>query len=101
MIRITFTNRAIADLDAINEYRSTYSPLYADHLIDALISKVERLRSFPEMGRTVPEFGLHYLRELIHEDYRIVYKIVRDDQIDIITIQHSTRNLSERLFDAE
>ena len=50
MIRITFTNRAVNDLDAINEYRSTYSPTYADHLIDALISKVEKPKSFPEWG---------------------------------------------------
>ncbi|MCY7359343.1 MAG: type II toxin-antitoxin system RelE/ParE family toxin [Rudanella sp.] len=92
-------NRAVNDLDAINEYRSTYSPTYADHLIDALISKVEKLKSFPESGRIVPEFGLSHLRELIHSDYRIVYKIVRDDQIDIITIQHSSRDMSERFFD--
>lgn len=101
MIRITFTNRAVADLDAINEYRSTYSPIYADHLLDALISKVERLKSLPKMGRIVPEFGLPYLRELIHDEYRIVYKIVNDDRIDIITIQHSSRNMTERFFDVE
>ena len=101
MIRITFTNRAIDDLDAINSYRSTYSPAYADHLIDTIITKVERLKTFLEMGRVVPEFGISYLRELIHDDYRIVYKIVNDAQIDIITIQHSSRNMSERLFDAE
>lgn len=101
MIRITFTNRAVADLDAINEYRSTYSPAYADHLIDALIAKVERLKTFPEMGRKVPEFDLPYLRELLHDDYRIVYKLVSPEQIDVITIQHSSRNMGQRFFDAE
>lgn len=100
MIRITFTNRAVDDLDAINEYRSNYSPAYADHLIDSIIAKVERLKTFPEMGRRLPEFDLPYLRELIHDDYRIVYKIVSDEQIDVITIQHSSRNMSDRFFDA-
>ncbi|SOD92435.1 type II toxin-antitoxin system RelE/ParE family toxin [Spirosoma fluviale] len=100
MIRINFTNRAIEDLDAINEYRSTYSPAYADHLIDTLIAKVEQLKTFPEMGRKVPEFDLSYLRELIHSEYRIVCKIVNDGQIDVITIQHSSRNMSERFFDS-
>lgn len=99
MIRITFTNRAVDDLDAINEYRSNYSPAYADHLIDTIIAKVERLKVFPEMGRKVPEFDLSYLRELIYDEYRIVYKIVSDDQIDIITIQHSSRDMSQRFFD--
>ena len=101
MTRITFTNRAVDDLDAINEYRSTYSPAYANHLIDAIIARVERLMVFPEMGRIVPEFNLAYLRELIHSEYRIVYKVVNDEQIDIITTQHSSRNLTERFFDAE
>ncbi len=100
MIRITFTNRAVDDLDAINEYRSNYSPAYADHLIDSIIAKVERLKTLPEMGRRLPEFDLPYLRELIHDDYRIVYKIVSDEQIDVITIQHSSRNMSDRFFDA-
>ena len=101
MIRITFTNRAVDDLDAINDYRSTYSPAYAEHLIDTIIAKVERLKSFPEMGRKVPEFELSYLRELIHDEYRIVYKIVNETQLDVITIQHSSRNIAERFFDNE
>ncbi len=49
----------------------------------------------------MPEFGISYLRELIYDDYRIVYKIVDGAQIDIITIQHSSRNMPERFFDAE
>lgn len=101
MIRITFTNRAVDDLDAINDYRSNYSPAYADHLIDTIIAKVERLKIFPEMGRKLPDFDLPYLRELIYDDYRIVYKIVSSEQIDVITIQHSSRNMSERFFDTE
>ena len=100
-MRVTFTNRAIDDLDTVNDYRSAYSPAYASHLIDSLIARIEQLRTFPEMGRTVPEFGLLHLRELIHSDYRIVYKIVSDEQIDIISIQHASRNLTERFFDAE
>ncbi len=100
MVSITFTNRAVEDLDAIGEYHATYSPSYASHLQDALIDKADLLRQQPEMGRKVPEFDLPYLRELIHKPYRIVYKIVSPDQIDIITIQHSSRNMAERFFDA-
>ncbi|WP_138498855.1 type II toxin-antitoxin system RelE/ParE family toxin [Spirosoma lacussanchae] len=95
-----FHEPAIDDLDAINEYRSAYSPAYADHLIDTIIAKIDRLRTFPQLGRKVPEFDLPTLRELIHNDYRIVYKLVDDEKIDIITIQHSSRNLQERFFDA-
>ncbi|MVM39225.1 type II toxin-antitoxin system RelE/ParE family toxin [Spirosoma sp. HMF3257] len=53
------------------------------------------------MGRKVPEFDLSYLRKLIPKSYRIVYKIVSPIQIDIITIQPSSQNMSERFFDTE
>ena len=101
MVSITFTNRAVEDLDAVGEYHAHYSPGYASHLQDAIIAKVDLLRQQPEMGRKVPEFDLPYLRELIHKSYRIVYKIVSPTQIDVITVQHSSRNMSERFFDAE
>ena len=99
MVSITFTNRAVDDLNAIGEYHAHYSPVYADHLQEAIIAKADLLRQFPEVGRKVPEFDLPHLRELIHKTYRIVYRIVSPAQIDIITIQHSSRNLSERFFD--
>ncbi|OJW71055.1 MAG: hypothetical protein BGO59_32710 [Spirosoma sp. 48-14] len=101
MVSITFTNRAIEDLDAIGEYHAHYSPSYANHLQDSIIAKADLLRHQPEMGRKVPEFDLPHLRELIHQSYRIVYKIVSSTQIDIITIQHSSRNMAERFFDSE
>jgi toxin ParE1/3/4 len=98
---INFTNRAVADLDAIGEYHAHYSRSYASHLQDSIIAKAYLLQNQPEMGRKVPEFNIAYLRELIHQSYRIVYKVVSPTQIDIITIQHSSRNMAERFFDPE
>ena len=69
MVSITFTNRAVNDLDAIGEYHANYSPVYASYIQDALIAKADLLRLQPEMGRKVPEFNLPYLRELIHDSY--------------------------------
>ncbi|GAB3945345.1 type II toxin-antitoxin system RelE/ParE family toxin [Spirosoma harenae] len=101
MVSITFTNRAVGDLDAIGEYHAHYSPTYANYLQDSIIAKVDLLRYQPEMGRKVPEFDLPNLRELIHQSYRIVYKLVGPTQIDVITIQHSSRNMADRFFDPE
>ena len=101
MVSITFTNRAVADLDAIGEYHANYSRSYASHLQDSIIAKAYMLEQHPEMGRKVPEFNISYLRELIHQSYRIVYKVVSSTQIDIITVQHSSRNMTERFFDPE
>jgi hypothetical protein len=44
------------------------------------------------MGRVVPEFGLEYLRELIHPPFRIVYR--RDiKRVRIVRIWRSERLL--------
>ena len=51
------------------------------------------------MGRIVPEFNRTYLRELIYKSYRIVYRIVDASRVDVITIQHGSRDMGERLFE--
>jgi toxin ParE1/3/4 len=45
-------------------------------------------------GKMVPEFLLPELRELIEGNYRIIYRIVSEERIDILTIHHSSRLLS-------
>ena len=99
MVSITFTNRAIDDLDTIGEYHAHYSPVFASQLQDSIIERINTLKQFPEMGRIVPEFNRTYLRELIYKSYRIVYRIVDESRVDVITIQHSLRDMGERYFD--
>jgi plasmid stabilization system protein ParE len=41
----------------------------------------------------VPEYGLSHLREIITGSYRVVYRIVNEYRIDIITVHHSARLL--------
>ena len=36
------------------------------------------------------------IRELIEGNYRIIHKIVSENQIDILTIHHSARDLTKR-----
>jgi len=100
MVSITFTNRAIDDLDAIGEYHAHYSAVLASQLQDAIIERVDGLKQFPEMGRIVPEFNRPYLRELIFKSYRIVYRIVDLSRVDVITVQHSSRDMADRFFES-
>jgi plasmid stabilization system protein ParE len=44
----------------------------------------------------VAEIGNEIIRELIEGNYRIIYKIVNDSRIDILTIHHSSRDLLRR-----
>ncbi|MEA3447449.1 MAG: type II toxin-antitoxin system RelE/ParE family toxin [Bacteroidota bacterium] len=44
----------------------------------------------------VPEIGASNIRELIEGNYRIIYRIVKEDQINILTIHHAARDLRKR-----
>ena len=55
MTRLEWTEPAVADLENIQDYIARDSAEYADALIERLILYVDRLESFPESGRRVPE----------------------------------------------
>jgi plasmid stabilization system protein ParE len=72
---ITFAALAVKDLDDIHTwYADQQISAVGDNLIREIISKIERLGSFPESGRIVPEFGIANLREIICSPFRIIYR---------------------------
>ena len=44
----------------------------------------------------MPEINRENIRELIEGNYRIIYKILEENKIDILTIHHSARDLTRR-----
>jgi len=67
-------------------------PAAAVRTVDALFAAVRRLARFPESGRRVPEFERPDLREVIHQRYRIIYRVA-PDHIAILTIRHTLQLL--------
>jgi plasmid stabilization system protein ParE len=67
--------------------------MYARLVVGGVFSATSILEQHPFAGRVVPEYGRHELRELIRGNYRIVYRIIDDLTIDIITIHHCSRQL--------
>jgi toxin ParE1/3/4 len=51
---------------------------------------VERLKDNPRSGRVVPELGNESIREVIHGNYRIVYRLQRE-VVEIATVFHGAR----------
>jgi addiction module RelE/StbE family toxin len=90
MARIIWSDDALQDLDEISEYISLDSPDDAKKFIRAIFSKVNKLSKFPFLGRLVPEKNKKYLRELIHKNYRVIYK-VKQDVVEILIVIHGTR----------
>ncbi|MFQ5639358.1 MAG: type II toxin-antitoxin system RelE/ParE family toxin [bacterium] len=92
MARITWTDQALEDLDAICEFIARDAPRYAQVFADRIFESVERLESFPKSGRMVPELEIETLREIIFGNYRIVYRIT-DNEVEILTVFHGSKLL--------
>lgn len=93
-IEINWTPPALQDVESIAEYIVRDSEQFAKIQTTRFLSRVEILRDFPHLGRVVPEFSNQSLRELIEGNYRIVYRIVNENRVDILTIHSSYRLLS-------
>ena len=94
-MRIRWTDQAIADLAAIQLFIAQDSPHYSSVVVHRLIRAVDRLNEFPKSGRAVPEFEDQAVREIIERPYRIIYRLVRDDEVHILTIYHGARPLPD------
>jgi len=91
--KISFAVSAVEDLEAIREwYVDQRVPAVGESQLREVISEVERLASFPESGRIVPELGIPQLREIIHPPFRIVYRL-DDDRVRVVRVWRSERQL--------
>ena len=96
MVQIKWTNLAVKDLNSIYNYISIDSGYYAKMQIVKLKIRTKILKINPFAGKIVDEYQNESFRELSEGNYRIIYKIVNQTQIDILTIHHSARNLAGR-----
>jgi|TARA_R110002110_G_scaffold208363_3_gene420682 toxin ParE1/3/4 len=96
MVQINWTLQATSDLKDIAEYISKDSKKYAKLQIVRIRFRTRILTSQLYSGKIVMEIGKNNIRELIEGNYRIIYKVVNDSRVDILTIHHSARDLFRR-----
>ncbi len=94
MVKLIWTDQAINDLGDIGDYIAENSEKYAKLTVKKLFERPDILKTFPQAGRIVPEKNDENVRELIEGNYRIIYEIVSADQINILTVYHSARDLT-------
>lgn len=97
MVQINWTKLALTDLKEIHDYIARDSRKYAKLQVIRIRSQTTVLKKQTSLGRIVPEIRENNIRELIFGNYRIIYRIVTNTRIDIITIHHSARDLSKRV----
>jgi plasmid stabilization system protein ParE len=91
-MKIIWSPLAVDRASEIADYIAQDKPSAAEKWIDKVFSKVELLKSSSEIGRIVPETNNSKFRELIYDNYRIIYRI-ETKQISILTIRHGRQIL--------
>jgi toxin ParE1/3/4 len=91
MVKVIWTDSAIQDLNDIGEYIAKDSERYAEITVEKLFNSVDILEVHPLLGKMIPEFENKNIRELIQGNYRIIYLIMDEFRIDILTVHNCAR----------
>lgn len=97
MVEVKWTPQAEHDLEAIVEYIGRDSPQYARLFVIEVFQALERISSFPNSGRVVPEIGNPAIREIIFRRYRLVFRVKRE-HVEFLSLHHGSRLLDPNQF---
>jgi plasmid stabilization system protein ParE len=92
-MRIIWTKSAVANLENIKNYIAKDSEYYATEFAAKILGIVDKLSVFPRLGREVPEVKREDIREIIHNNYRIMYRIEKE-MLLILAVIHAARDLN-------
>lgn len=91
-MNIVYTQDAVEDLVRLRDFIAMNDPEAAAGIASALLEGIERLCSFPEMGRPVPLApDPESIRDLIIGDYIVRY-VPRPDTLIILCLWHQYEN---------
>ena len=93
MARLNWTDQSIEDLINIADFIAKDSVKYSVIQLKRIRERAKLLRKQPLLGRVVPETKNESIRELILGSYRIIYRIISVERIDILTVHHSSKLL--------
>lgn len=88
-MKLRWTQRALADLQCLAErIQADGKPMAAQAFVNALADRVDRLKTFPLMGR---QGRLQDTRELVvHKNYLVTYRL-RADEVQLLQVWHVAR----------
>ncbi len=98
MAQIIWSGPALRDLDEIADYIALDKISAAAKFVQKTLLAVKRLEDFPESGRKPPEIEDLDFRELIVKPCRIFYQIKNNDEVHILYIMRSERELRKYML---
>jgi len=97
MVKIRWLKEAKNDLKDIYDYISSDSKRYAKRQVEKIFQRTFILKNHIRVGKVVEELGKQEIREIVEGNYRIIYRIVNGDTIDILMVHHGARDLIRRI----
>ncbi|MEW6066740.1 MAG: type II toxin-antitoxin system RelE/ParE family toxin [Nitrospirota bacterium] len=97
---VKWSKPAKLDLKQVHDYIARDSKFYAQKVSAEIVEKSEKLNSFPEIGRIVPEIGDSNIRELLIYSYRLIYEVF-PDKVEVLALIHSKRNFIKDLLNEQ
>lgn len=94
-MKVEWSQPARDDLAQIRAHIAADSPRYARQFSERIIGAVRKLHEFPLIGRKVPEADLDNVRELIFQNYRIIYH-VEEHHLFVLSVTHGSRDLTRQ-----
>jgi plasmid stabilization system protein ParE len=94
-MKLVWSEPALADIESIRDYIRRDSEFYAGRFINRIIDAVETLIELPARGRLVPEADDPNTRELLFQNYRIMYRL-EAARIIILAIVHAARDWTQK-----
>jgi len=99
LANVIWTPKAL-QLEEILDNLAEVAPDYGDALSVEIGDAVHSLARFPQMGRVVPEFSRDDGREVIIDNYRLVY-LVRPNAVRIASLFHGAMDVATRIRRAD
>jgi len=95
MVKVIWTEPALAELDAIADHIALDKPSAASRLVQRIFSSPEQLTNFPALGSRIPEVPKSSYRQLVVKPCRIFYRREKDHVFIVFVMR------GEKLFQRE
>jgi toxin ParE1/3/4 len=95
MAELIWTAKAIEQIEEIGLFIEKDSPFQARRVVQLIIKETRKLKKFSHFGKMIPETQEDKYREIRVFSYRVLYKIINENQIVVLGVVHGYR-----LFDS-
>jgi toxin ParE1/3/4 len=90
-VNLVYSAEAIDDLIRLREFIAVHNPHAANRIATELLTRIEQLCAFPEMGKQAPQSPTPLIRDFIFGHYIVRYAI-HSEAITILKIWHHYEN---------